>query len=35
MTEFRAPWVKVSVTKLAALKDVKRVGITIERGKRQ
>jgi len=34
MTEFRSPWVKVSVTKLAALKDVKRVGITIERGKR-
>jgi 7,8-dihydroneopterin aldolase/epimerase/oxygenase len=34
MTEFRSPWVKVSVTKLAALKDVKRVGITIERGKK-
>jgi dihydroneopterin aldolase len=34
MTEFRSPWVKVSVTKLAALKDVKRVGITIERGSR-
>ncbi len=34
MTEFRSPWVKVSVTKLAALKDVKRVGITIERGTR-
>jgi 7,8-dihydroneopterin aldolase/epimerase/oxygenase len=34
MTDFRSPWVKVSVTKLAALKDVKRVGITIERGSR-
>lgn len=34
MTEFKSPWVKVSVTKLAALKDVKRVGITIERGSR-
>jgi dihydroneopterin aldolase len=34
MTEFKSPWVKVSVTKLAALKDVKRVGITIERGRK-
>ena len=34
MTEFKAPWVKVSVSKLAVEKDVKRVGITIERGKR-
>ena len=33
MTEFKAPWVKVSVSKLAVEKDVKRVGITIERGK--
>ena len=32
MTEFKAPWVKVSVSKLAVEKDVKRVGITIERG---
>lgn len=32
MTEFRAPWVKVSVTKLAAIKGVKQLGITIERG---
>jgi dihydroneopterin aldolase len=30
--EFKAPWVKVSVTKLAALKNVKRLGVTIERG---
>ena len=34
MREFKSPWVKVSVTKLAALKNVKRLGITIERGKR-
>ena len=34
MTEFKSPWVKVSVTKLAPLKNVKRLGITIERGKR-
>ena len=32
MTEFKVPWVKVSVSKLAVEKDVKRVGITIERG---
>ena len=30
--EFKAPWVKVSVTKLAALKNVKQLGVTIERG---
>jgi len=34
MTEFKAPWVKVSVTKLAAIKGVKQLGITIERGER-
>ena len=34
MGEFKAPWVKVSVTKLAALKSVKQLGVTIERGKR-
>ena len=34
MTEFAAPWVKASVTKLAALKRVKRLGVTIERGTR-
>ena len=32
MTEFKAPWVRISVSKLAVEKDVKRVGITIERG---
>ena len=34
MNEFKSPWVKVSVTKLAAIKGVKRLGVTIERGKR-
>jgi dihydroneopterin aldolase len=33
--EFRSPWVKVSVTKLAALKGVKQLGVTIERGTQQ
>ena len=32
--EFKAPWVKVSVAKLGALKNVKRLGVTIERGQR-
>jgi len=32
MREFKSPWVKVSVTKLAPLKNVKRLGVTIERG---
>ena len=32
MKEFNAQWIKVSVSKLAVEKDVKRVGITIERG---
>jgi 7,8-dihydroneopterin aldolase/epimerase/oxygenase len=34
LTEFGSPWVKVSVTKLAAIKGVKRLGVTIERGKK-
>jgi len=32
MRDFKAPWVRVSVTKLAPLKNVKRLGVTIERG---
>jgi len=32
MREFKSPWVKVSVAKLAPLKNVKRLGVTIERG---
>ncbi|HEY9446295.1 MAG TPA: dihydroneopterin aldolase [Burkholderiales bacterium] len=34
MGEFGSPWVRVSVTKLGALKNVKRLGVTIERGSR-
>ena len=34
MNEFRAPWIRASVTKLGALKGVKRLGVTIERGSR-
>ena len=34
MTEFHAPWIRASVTKLGALKGVKRLGVTIERGSR-
>lgn len=32
LKEFGAPWVKVSVNKLAPLRNVKRLGVTIERG---
>lgn len=32
LREFRPPWVKVSVAKLAPLAGVKRLGVTIERG---
>ena len=32
--EFHAPWIKVSIAKLAPLKSVKRLGVTIERGQR-
>lgn len=32
--EFHAPWVRVQVAKLGILKDVKLVGVTIERGSR-
>jgi len=34
LTEFGAPWVKVSVNKISALRNVKRLGVTIERGNR-
>ena len=34
MGEFKAPWVRVSIAKLGALRNVKRLGVTIERGKR-
>jgi dihydroneopterin aldolase len=32
--EFGAPWVRVSVTKLGMLRDIRRVGLVIERGSR-
>lgn len=32
--EFGAPWVRVSVAKLGAIKGVKRLGVVIERGTR-
>ena len=35
MGEFKAPWVKVSIAKLGALRNVKRLGVTIERGRKQ
>ena len=34
MREFKAPWIKVSIAKLAPLRNVKKLGIIIERGKR-
>ena len=34
LNEFGAPWIRASVTKLGALKGVKRLGVTIERGAR-
>ena len=34
LTEFKAPWVKVSVAKLAMIRGVKKLGICIERGSR-
>jgi dihydroneopterin aldolase len=33
-SEFKSPWVKVSVAKLQLLRGVKRLGVTIERGSR-
>ena len=33
-TDFGAPWVRISVTKLGMLSNIKRVGLTIERGQR-
>ncbi len=33
LSEFGAPWVKVRVAKLAAMKGVKELGVAIERGK--
>jgi dihydroneopterin aldolase len=32
--DFRAPWVRVAIAKLAPLRNVKRLGVVIERGTR-
>ena len=32
--DFGAPWVKVSIAKLGALRNVRRLGVVIERGRR-
>lgn len=34
LTEFKSPWVKVSVAKLAAIRGVKKLGVCIERGEK-
>lgn len=34
LREFGTPWVRVSIAKLAALRNVKRLGVVIERGHR-
>ncbi|MEK6594668.1 MAG: dihydroneopterin aldolase [Pseudomonadota bacterium] len=32
--DFKAPWIRISIAKLAPLKGVKRLGVMIERGSR-
>ncbi len=34
INEFNAPWVKLSIAKLSPLRNVKRLGVTVERGTR-
>jgi dihydroneopterin aldolase len=34
MREFKTPWIKVSIAKLAPLRNVKKLGVVIERGAR-
>ena len=34
MRDFGAPWIKVSIAKLGALRNVRRLGVVIERGRR-
>jgi dihydroneopterin aldolase len=34
LTEFKSPWVKVSVAKLSMIRGVKKLGVCIERGTR-
>jgi len=33
--DFKAPWLRVTIAKLAPLAGVKRLGVSIERGKKQ
>jgi dihydroneopterin aldolase len=33
--DFKAPWLRITIAKLAPLAGVKRLGVTIERGKQQ
>lgn len=35
ITDFRAPWLRISIAKLAPLAGAKKLGVTIERGNRQ
>ena len=35
ITDFKAPWLKISIAKLSPLAGVKKLGVTIERGKKQ
>ena len=35
LTEFQAPWVRVTASKIGVLKGVRRVSVTIERGVRK
>ncbi len=35
ISDFKAPWLRISIAKLAPLAGVKKLGVTIERGKRQ
>lgn len=34
LTDFRAPWVRLSVAKLGHVRNVRKVGVAIERGKK-
>lgn len=34
MKDFKAPWLRISIAKLAPLAGVKKLGITLERGKK-
>jgi dihydroneopterin aldolase len=34
MTEFGSPWIRVSIAKLAPIPGVRKLGLTIERGKK-